>query len=75
MYVLPMEKHKLDLATSTCTVSCNVLLHDCTRHTRTLPLLRDLEVDRETNLRGLGSFNEIGFSNEYMYIVLQCIVA
>jgi hypothetical protein len=49
---------KLDLATSTCTLSCNVLLHNCTRHTRTLPILRDLEVNRETSLRDQGSFNE-----------------
>jgi hypothetical protein len=31
MYVLPMEKHELELVTSTCTMSCNVLLHDYTR--------------------------------------------
>jgi hypothetical protein len=37
-----MEKHELELVTSTCTMSCNVLLQDCTRHTRTLPLLTDL---------------------------------
>jgi hypothetical protein len=37
-----MEKHELELVTSTFTMSCNVLLHDCTRHTRTLPLLTDL---------------------------------
>jgi hypothetical protein len=36
----------------------NVLLHDCTRHTRTLPLLIDLEASREADLRGLGSFIE-----------------
>jgi hypothetical protein len=39
-----MEKHELKLVTSTCTMSCNVLLQDFTRHTRTLPLLTDLEV-------------------------------
>jgi hypothetical protein len=33
-----MEKHELDLVTSTFT------MHECTRHTRTLPLLTDLEV-------------------------------
>jgi hypothetical protein len=33
LYVLPMEKHELELVTSTCTMSYNVLLHDCTRHT------------------------------------------
>jgi hypothetical protein len=33
MYVLPMEKHELDLVTSTCTMSYNVLMRDCTRHT------------------------------------------
>jgi hypothetical protein len=27
-----MEKHELDLVTSTYTMSCNVLLQDCTRH-------------------------------------------
>jgi hypothetical protein len=27
-----MEKHELELVTSTCTISCNVLLQDCTRH-------------------------------------------
>jgi hypothetical protein len=32
MYVLPMEKHELELVTSTCTMSCNILLHDYTRH-------------------------------------------
>jgi hypothetical protein len=32
LYVLPMEKHELELVTSTCTMSCNVLLHDCTRY-------------------------------------------
>jgi chorismate mutase len=31
-YVRPMEKHELAFVTSTCTMSCNVLLHDCTRH-------------------------------------------
>jgi hypothetical protein len=28
-----MEKHELAFVTSTCTMSCNVVLHDCTRHT------------------------------------------
>jgi hypothetical protein len=28
-----MEKHGLDLVTSTCAMSCNVMLHNCTRHT------------------------------------------
>jgi hypothetical protein len=32
LYVRPMEKHELAFVTSTCTMSCNVLLHDCTRH-------------------------------------------
>jgi hypothetical protein len=32
LYVYPMEKHELDLVTSTCTLSCNAMLHDCTRH-------------------------------------------
>jgi hypothetical protein len=39
-------------------MSCNVMLHDFTRHTRTLPLLTDFEANREANLRGLGSFIE-----------------
>jgi hypothetical protein len=56
MYVLLMEKRESDLATSTCTMLCSVLLQDCTRHTRTLPLLTDLEDNREADLRGLGSF-------------------
>jgi hypothetical protein len=34
-----MEKHELEQVTSTYTMSCNVLLQDYTRHTRTLPLL------------------------------------
>jgi hypothetical protein len=58
MYVLPMEKHELDLVSSSCTMSCNVLLQDCTRHTRTLPPLTDLEDNREADLRGLGPFTE-----------------
>jgi hypothetical protein len=27
-----VEKHELAFVTSTCTMSCNVLLQDCTRH-------------------------------------------
>jgi hypothetical protein len=54
-----MEKHELEWVTSTYIMSCNVLLHDCTRHTRTLPLLKDLEDSHEANLRGLGSFTEV----------------
>jgi hypothetical protein len=38
-----MEKYELELVTSTFTMSCNVLLHDCTRHNRTLPLWAYLE--------------------------------
>jgi hypothetical protein len=53
-----MEKHELELVASTCTMSCNVLLHDCTRHTRTLPLLTDLRGRREADLRGLSLFIE-----------------
>jgi hypothetical protein len=64
MYVLPMEKHELDFITSICTLSCNILLHDCTRHTRTLPLLIDLEASREVVLRGLGSFIETDIGTE-----------
>jgi hypothetical protein len=59
MYILPMEKHESELVTSICTMSCNVLLHDCTRHTRTLPLLTYLEGSREAGLRGLGSFTKV----------------
>jgi hypothetical protein len=51
-----MEKNELELVTSTRTMSCNVVLHDCTRHTRTLPLLTNLEDNREAGLRGLSSF-------------------
>jgi hypothetical protein len=58
MYVLPMVKHELDLVTGTYTMSCNVMLQDCTRHTRTLPILTDLEAGREADLRGLGCFSE-----------------
>jgi hypothetical protein len=32
LYVRPIEKHELELVTSTCTMSCNVLLHDYTRY-------------------------------------------
>jgi hypothetical protein len=53
-----MEKHELELVTSTCTMLCNVLLQDCTRHTRTLPLLRDLWGRREADLRGQSSLTE-----------------
>jgi hypothetical protein len=53
-----MEKRELELVTSTCTMSYNVLLPDCTHHTRTLPLLTDLRGYRETNLRGLSPFTE-----------------
>jgi hypothetical protein len=42
LYVRPLEQRELELVTSTCTMSCNVLLHDFTRHTRALPLLTDL---------------------------------
>jgi hypothetical protein len=31
-----MEKHELELVWSICTMSCIVLLHDGTRHTRTM---------------------------------------
>jgi hypothetical protein len=57
MYVLPMEKHELELVKSTCTMLCNVLLHDCTRHTRTLPLLTNLDDSREADFRCLSSFS------------------
>jgi hypothetical protein len=33
-------------------------LYDCTRHTRTLPLLTNLEDIREADLRGLGFFTK-----------------
>jgi hypothetical protein len=52
-----METHELEF--SNCTMSsCNVLLHGCTRHTRTLPLLTDLWGRRKADLRGLSSFIE-----------------
>jgi hypothetical protein len=51
-----MEKHGLELVTSTCTMPCDVLLQDCTSHTRSLPLFTDLEDSREAHLRGLGFF-------------------
>jgi hypothetical protein len=50
-----MEKHELELVTSTCTMSCNLMLQGCTRHTRTLPFLKDLRGHREADLRGLSS--------------------
>jgi hypothetical protein len=53
-----MGKHELELVTSTRTMSCNALLHECTRHTRTLPLLTDLRSRREAHLRGLSSFTD-----------------
>jgi hypothetical protein len=34
LYVRPLEHHELELVTSTCTMSCNVLLQGCTRHIR-----------------------------------------
>jgi hypothetical protein len=37
-------------------MSGNVLFHDCIHHTRTLPLLTDLEASYEANYRGLGLF-------------------
>jgi hypothetical protein len=39
-------------------MSCNVLLYYCTRHNRTLPLLMDLQDNREADLRGLGPFTK-----------------
>jgi hypothetical protein len=33
LYVRLLEKHELELLTSTCTMPCNVPLQDCTRHT------------------------------------------
>jgi hypothetical protein len=36
LYVRPLEKHELELVTSTFTMSCNVLLQDCTRHIHVL---------------------------------------
>jgi hypothetical protein len=39
-------------------MSNDVLLHDYTRHTRTLPLLTDLEDNREAYLRGLASLSK-----------------
>jgi hypothetical protein len=56
-----MEKQELKLVTSTCTISCNVLLQDCTRHTRNLPFLTNLRGRREADLRGLSSFTKAVF--------------
>jgi hypothetical protein len=39
-------------------MSCNVLLQDSTRHTRTLPLLTNLRGCREADLRGLSFFTK-----------------
>jgi hypothetical protein len=41
-------------------MSCNDLLQKCTRHSRTLPTLTDIEaaVSREACVRGLSSFSE-----------------
>jgi hypothetical protein len=36
----------------------NVLLQDCARHTRNLPLVTDLEANREADLCGLGFFTK-----------------
>jgi hypothetical protein len=36
LYVLPMKKHELGLVSSTCAMSCNAILHDCTRHTHVI---------------------------------------
>jgi hypothetical protein len=58
MYVLPMEKHEMDFVTSSCTMSCNVLLHDYTSQTRTLPLFTNIKASREADLRGLSSFTQ-----------------
>jgi hypothetical protein len=55
MHALPMEKHELEFSNE---YVCNVLLDECTRHTRTLPLLADFEDNREADLRGLSSFTE-----------------
>jgi hypothetical protein len=33
LYVFPIEKRELKLVTSTCTLSCNEVLHVYTRHT------------------------------------------
>jgi hypothetical protein len=43
---------------STCTMPRNVLLHECTRHIRTLPLLAYLKNSRGAVLHGLISFTE-----------------
>jgi hypothetical protein len=56
--VRPMEKHELAFVTSTCTMSCKVLLQDCTRHTRTLPLLTDLEAAARQTSVVLSSLTE-----------------
>jgi hypothetical protein len=58
LYVRPMAEHELAFLTSTCTMSFNVLLHDNTRHTRTLPLLTDLEFAARQTSVALSSFTE-----------------
>jgi hypothetical protein len=60
MYVLPLEKHELELVTSTCTMSCHAM-HCCMNVLASLsypPLLTDLEDNREVDVRGLGSFTK-----------------
>jgi hypothetical protein len=48
-----MEKHELELVTSTCTMSCNVLLHDCTRHNKlVVPEVRRVVTNRNINRGG-----------------------
>jgi hypothetical protein len=58
LYVRPVEKHELESVTSTFTMSCNVLLQDCTRHTRTLPHLTNVEAAARQTSLVLGSFTE-----------------
>jgi hypothetical protein len=61
LYVRPLEKHELELVTSTCTMSCNVLLHDCTSHTeeRLCDAAVILRISRRRKALYGGLFSEI----------------
>jgi hypothetical protein len=64
-----MEKHELELVTSTCTMSYNVLLQDYTRHTEEgLVVLRELvmELAQATRCRRVRSKKRKGAVNEYI---------
>jgi hypothetical protein len=48
-----MEKRELDLVTSICTMSCNVLLQDFTRHTRRLEDWLEIQPQRFVIILGI----------------------